>query len=166
MQVKKMMKAKYILIILVFITGISCAQKDMYDLEDYKEIKRGIIMVDEVLVPNVIILQNKFDTNYTAKLTYDDTTYTNLSTTFFYYQGIANGPFKSYTAGRLFVTGYYKQGKREGERIVYGSHFIRNRQFFKNGLKTGTWEEYDDNGRLKRKTIYDDNGNLKKDIPY
>lgn len=141
-------------------------EKDIYNLKDYKELERGMVIVDDVLMPNVILMQHKTDTSHTAKLTYTDSLYNDLATIFFYFKGVADGPFKSYSDGKLFVTGYYKNGKREGERIVHGQRFIRSRQFFKNGKKIGTWEEYDGNGKLKRKTSYDDNGNLIDDILY
>ena len=161
-----MTKSNFLLILSIFFVFSSCAQKNMYDLKDYQEIKRGAESIGGVLWPNVIVLQHKMDTNYIAKFTYEDSLYKELRTVFFYYKGIADGPFKAYVNGRLFIMGSYKNGKRNGERITYGEHSIISREFFKDGIKVGTWEEYDDNGKLVRKTIYDEKGNVKEDKYY
>jgi antitoxin component YwqK of YwqJK toxin-antitoxin module len=152
-----------LLLFFIMITLISCVQKgvvDMYNLRDYDEIKRGEIEIDGVLIPNGILLQNRNDTNYTAKLTFEDSLYKNPITKFFFYKNTANGPCENYIDGRVFMKGYFKNGKRHGEEITYGEHYIRSKEYWRDGTKTGTWEEYDEKGRLISKTVFDNNGKV------
>ena len=138
----------------------------MYDLKDYKEVRKGAILIENIPWPNTILLQNVVDTNYTACISYEDSLFKVPRSIHFFYKGVGEGPMKSYVSGRLFMEGFYKGGKRDGELVIYGENLVRNRQHFKGGVKVDTWEEYDDHGKLIRKTVYDNNGKVISDTNY
>ena len=53
--------------------------------------------------------------------------------------------------------------KKNGERLTYNERgILTNKAEFKEGIKVGTWEDYDDNGKLIKKSIYYKTGNLKE----
>lgn len=53
--------------------------------------------------------------------------------------------------------------EHDGKRIVHGQNFIRTIEHYKNGVKVGKREEYDELGKLVSARIYDDKGKIKED---
>lgn len=151
------MRFIFLPLLIQFFALVSCGQDDKFDLKNYVEDKRGTIIIDNVPWDHTILLKNKFDSNYTASVTHWDSTYANPMSIFFYYRGIANGPFKTYIDGKLLRTGSYRDGKRDGEYIDYENGYITHKKYFKNGLKVGVWEEYNKDGTIKRRTSFRNN---------
>jgi antitoxin component YwqK of YwqJK toxin-antitoxin module len=145
---------------------ISCGQTDVYNLKNYKEIKKGAIALDGVFWPNVRILQNKKDTNYSAKIIYEDSVFRTPQTILFLYKNTLNGPYYLFVDGHLYMKGHYTNGKQDGERLTYRKGNICNKAYFMNGIKSGTWEEYNEKGKLLSKSVFDEKGNLIENVAY
>lgn len=162
-----MEKTQIILIVLIqFIFLTSCAQGNMYDLKDYKEVKRGAIEVGGMLNSNTILYKSLIDSAYTAKVTFWDSLYKDTLTKFFYYHNVEDGPAESFVDGRLFIKGAFKKGKADGDRFIYGPKYIRNKAHWKEGIKVGTWEYFSDDGKLIMKVVFDNKGNIKEEVKY
>ena len=56
----------------------------------------------------------------------------------------------------------YKEGKREGEWLVYYENGqLRSKKYLKNGKPEGEWLWYNENGKLKKTEIYKDDKLIK-----
>jgi antitoxin component YwqK of YwqJK toxin-antitoxin module len=140
--------------IAIFIPLSSCGQQrknDPFNKEHYKEIKRG----EEDKYPYVVVFNNKLDTNYKLKTIYLDSTYQEILFENFFKNDIPEGPYFSYSGGKIYQSGYYKNGKHDGIRITYRKNKIIQKAYFNNGVKVGTWIEYGSNGEVIKKTVYD-----------
>ncbi|NTS44034.1 hypothetical protein HRG84_24355 [Flavisolibacter sp. BT320] len=136
----------------------------MYDNKDYKEVWRGAENLHNGgVISNVIIYKNIHDSDYALKKIYLDSSYFHLIGEHFYFKSSLRGPFKTYDpyTGKLFQAGFYKNNLLDGEKITYRNGIIISKSNFKNGIKTGVWEEYDNKGVLKERILFDKYGNEK-----
>ena len=155
------------ILLILLIPSISCSQSDKnlsFKEGDYIEIKRG---ADEGY-PFVIVYANKVDTNYKLKkIFFFDSTY--LGDTYaktFYYKGREEGPFESIIAGKMSQKGTFKNGKYDGERLHFTEGILTQKAYFTDGVKTGTWEQYDEDSKLIKKTTYNKSGSIIKGENY
>jgi antitoxin component YwqK of YwqJK toxin-antitoxin module len=152
----------YLLLFVVGYSLSSCAQNgnpDLFNETNYVERKKGA----DAGYSYVIVFTNKFDSNYTKKEIYWDSTYIKIVSKTFWYKNSPDGPFYTYSDGRLFRKGHFKSGLHDGEVTTYENGKIISKQYFSKGIKTGTWEEFNSKGKLIRRITYDDKGNLVKE---
>jgi antitoxin component YwqK of YwqJK toxin-antitoxin module len=140
---------------------MACSQPNkksfLYEM-DYKEIKRG---ADEGC-PNVIVYVNKLDTNYKLKKNFFfDSTYSgNTFAKTFYFKNLAEGPFESVVFGQISQKDFFKNDKYDGERLYFTEGILTEKAHFKDGRKSGTWEYYNEEGKLIKKVISDEKGDI------
>jgi len=147
---------------LICLVGCSQVNNGEYDKSSYDLVSRGVDMT----YPYVLLYKNRADSDRSYKEVYFDSTYKNLISKSFLYKNVANGPYFSYSKGKLFIESNFKDGKIDGKRIIYENGRVKSESFFKKGIKIGTWIEYDVKGKIIRKTDYDNNGNITQDISY
>lgn len=116
--------------------------------------------------PYVITFLYKSDTNWSLKKLYFDSAYSTLVSKTFFYKRISNGPMIGYVDGKIAGQCFFIDGKYDGESLTFTDGKITRKAYFNKGVKTGTWIEYNKNGKVIRKTDYDSNGNMTRDISY
>lgn len=153
------------ILILLLLFPFACfgqvVDSSWFDRKDYVEKKRG----DDDGYPFVIVYVHQKDTslvlkrNYIFDSTYEGNTYHET----FYYKGEPEGPWRSVINGQVGAMGFYKNGHRAGERLRYEDGVVTRRSWFDStGAKTGTWEEYDNKGKLVSATIYEEGGKMER----
>ncbi|RYZ26626.1 MAG: hypothetical protein EOO10_15030 [Chitinophagaceae bacterium] len=158
------MKNYFVVPFIVLFCFTACAQQELYNNKDYKEIWRGAEnLPDRGSISNVVIYKNIHDSDYALKKVYLDSSYSRLIGEHFYFKSTLHGPFKTYNpyTGKLFQVGFYKNNLLDGLKITYRNEIIISKSYFKNGIKTGVWEEYNNKGRLIEKVFFDKDGNEK-----
>lgn len=103
----------------------------------------------------VVRFRHQQDTNYSFKLIYLDSSKNTLVGKRYYKSGLLDGPFEDYDNGALHAKGEYKMGKLHAEKLTYRNGIIVRRANFTDGKKSGIWQEYNQQGLLKKKITYD-----------
>lgn len=154
----------FIFVICLFICSIGCAQNDIYNQNNYIEFFRGTDTTkNKSLAHFEILFRNKSNPNYTMEKDYLDSLYHIQISEYFYLNNVLSGPFKTFINGKTYISGFMKNNEYDGERITYNEKGeIAQKAYYKEGIKVGTWEDYNDNGKLIKKSIYDETGNLKE----
>lgn len=153
---------KFTVAILVLFVNVSCSQQSSGDQafseSDFTFQKRG----EDSGYPYVVTYVNKSDSSLVMKQVYFDSLYSILLSKIYYHHGVANGPYAFYLDGKVHTDGTNVNGRRHGKRTTYKDGRVVQEAYFKDGLKTGIWIEYDLAGRVIKKTYHDENGNVLK----
>lgn len=113
----------------------------------------------------VITFSHKSSPGLLLRKVYEDSTYTKPLGQLFCINDTPHGPYEFYLIGGLISKGNMNRGEEEGEKsISNAAGTLIQKGFYKNGVKTGTWEYYTNAGILYQKKVFDKNGNLKKTI--
>lgn len=155
----------FVLAICILICLTGCTQVSTnckYDISSYYLYSRG----GDKQFPFVFSYRNVKDSNCSYKEIYFDSAYTKLISKSFFYNNVANGPYVSYSNGKLFIEANFKNGKIDGKRITYEDGRVSREAYFKDGIKIGLWIEYNKFGKIIRRTKYDNSGNLVSDLRY
>lgn len=152
------------LFVLLFLPILSCGQRadsSFYNKNDYIEKKRGYD--DEY--PFVIVYVNKKNNRFTLKENFLlDSTYSSSSyQETYYYNNIPHGPYMSVIRGQIAITGSYKMGLNDGERLSYKNGVLTQKAYFKNGEKVGKWENFDEESKLTYTVLFEENGYSSKE---
>jgi antitoxin component YwqK of YwqJK toxin-antitoxin module len=109
---------------------------------------------------------SNLDASYRMKKMYLDSSATELISKSFYKSDILEGPITLYAKGDISLKGTYKNGKWDGERLTYRTNVLLQKAYYHEGVKTGTWDEFNVQGHLKRRISYDSAGNVTTDVRY
>lgn len=110
---------------------------------------------------------NKYDSTRKIRIIYGDSTKDRgIYFKIFFTGDMMNGPYYAYSAGKIFMKGFMKNDKRDGEWLTYTTDSIlEEHALYKEGKKCGTWEVYNSYGELSSKTYYDQTGKfIKREI--
>ena len=144
------------------VIGTSIADSILYNVTNYVQVPAHQSANSEV---HTLVYNNITDPSYQMKKVYIDTAGTKLLSTAFYYQNKLHGPYESYQMDKQLAKGRYKEGKLDGERITYWGNgtTIMEKAHYTEGTRTGVWQYYDLQGRLKRRVTYNSNGIIAQD---
>lgn len=160
------MNHKKILFLLIvaafFLPAISFGQSVMFNESNYSLIKQE----QDSSSAYVRTYRNNGNPSYTLKKMYVDSAYRDVLSTVFYKDSLLEGPITIYNKGNVILQGSYKNGKWDGERLTYVGTQVVQKATYLEGIKTGTWEEYNPSGRLMRRITYDTAGKAISDLRY
>ena len=154
----------FCLLSLFFFSSTSCQNTDgLYDERNYNEVGR------DTTVGYLKIYHYKYDTSYTMWKHYIDTIANDNGfwVKRFYHNDLKDGPYESYSNGRLREKGFYRNGKRDGDYIEYqDSGRVDIRGQYRMGKKVGIWEDYYSDGVIFKRVYYSMNGQFQKQEIY
>lgn len=157
-----MKKYPFFLLFCITLSGVSFGQtapNELFNENNYGKVGQGLDSESSNEL-YLIWYRNIQDTTYTLKKAFFDSSCTKMFSKSFYKDNLLTGPFQSYTDGALTFQGYYKQGKLDGETLTYYKGKIIQRAHYTEGNRSGTWEEFDLEGKRTKKNTYDEGGRL------
>jgi antitoxin component YwqK of YwqJK toxin-antitoxin module len=157
------MKGIWVLFPLILLLGLtSCGQEQKacgYVEKNYQFVGKSMAN-QQTFIKTYRCMQ---DTNYSMAEVYTDSLYNSLLHKGFLFKNVYEGPYFMYAPdGSLFVKGFYKFGKHDGEMISYKEGKLLQVGHYDNGIRVGVWKDYH-KGNLVREREYDKGGKLIKD---
>lgn len=149
LESKKIRDIRGILILLFFISVLSCTkQEDSIKSDIVQSIgfrdKRGVFHCQGTLI------NGKKEGLWTE---YNNDSLSSILSINEYKNGINTGiEISFYDNGNLCSVGFNKNGKEDGRWIIFQSssfHKIASEEYYQDGIATGIWKQYDDHGFLR-----------------
>lgn len=144
-------------LLLACLPFIGLAQTPTFNEANYSLQGQGMDSSNNLFVKTY---RSTIDANYTLKKVFLDSTYTKLLSKSYFKIDTLDGPFVIYDDGQLALSGQYKSGIWDGERLTYVGAQIVQKAYFREGIPTGTWENYRRSGQLFSRVTYDAEGNV------